>query len=147
MTIGRHWYHDGSPKTPDAAQALRLVERTLYLIAKIDPAFWIIENPRAKLRVLPPMVGLERRTVTYCQFGEHRMKPTDLWGGFPPGLRLPEPCKNGDPCHTRAVRGSRTGTQGMDRELSAKIPAKLAERVCSAAERDLAVGLRWKRAG
>lgn len=142
MTIGRHWHHDGTPKTPDAAVAIRLVERTLYLIEKLQPAFWIIENPRAKLRVLPPMAGLERRTVTYCKFGESRMKPTDLWGGFPPGLRLPEPCRNGDPCHVRAVRGSRTGTQGMDRAESAKIPAKLAERVCIAAERDLRAGLR-----
>lgn len=140
MTIGRHWNHDGTPKTPDAAQALRLVERTIYLIGALHPAFWIMENPRAKLRVLPPMQPLERRTVTYCQFGEFRMKPTDLWGGFPPSLKLPDPCKNGDPCHVRAVRGSRTGTQGMDRAESAKIPAGLARAVCIAAERDFADG-------
>jgi hypothetical protein len=142
MTIGKHWYHDGTPKTPDAAQAIRLVERTLYLIDKLAPSFWIVENPRAKLRVLPPMVKLERRTVTYCQFGEFRMKPTDLWGGFPPSLRLPDPCKNGDPCHVRAVRGSRTGTQGMDRAESAKIPVGLAEAVMHAAERDYVAGAR-----
>ena len=137
MGIGRNWHHDGSPKTPEAAEALRLVERTLYLIDKLQPAFWIMENPRAKLRVLPPMVDLERRTVTYCQYGEHRMKPTDLWGHFPPSLELHPACKNGAPCHTRAVRGSRTGTQGMDAVESAKIPAPLALAVCLAAEADL----------
>lgn len=143
MGIGRNWHHDGTPKNPEAAEALRLVERTLYLIDKLQPSFWIMENPRAKLRVLPPMQKLERRTVTYCQYGEFRMKPTDLWGGFPPSFIARPPCKNGAPCHVRAVRGSRTGTQGMDPAVSAKIPAALALAVCEAAERDLKGDRRW----
>lgn len=42
-----------------------------------------------------------------------RMKPTDLWTNnfnwIPRSM-----CKNGDPCHEKAPRGSKTGTQGID---------------------------------
>lgn len=137
MNIGRNWTREHQPKTETAQMALSLIIRTLNIIEQIQPQFFIIENPRAKLRRLAPMADLERRTVTYCQYGEHRMKPTDLWGGFPPSLLLKPPCKNGASCHIRAPRGSRTGTQGMDSALSAKIPYALALNVCIAAEKDL----------
>ena len=71
----------------------------------------LIENPRGVLRKLPPVRGLLRHTVTYCQYGDDRMKPTDLWGSVP-GWTPRTMCKNGDPCHVAAPRGSRTGTQG-----------------------------------
>lgn len=109
----------------------------MAIIQQIQPQFFIIENPRAKLRKLTCMQDFERRTVTYCQYGENRMKPTDLWGGFPPSLILKPICKNGAPCHVAAPRGSRTGTQGMDSAESAKIPYALALDVCIAAEKDL----------
>lgn len=140
MNIGRNWYHDGTPKTDTARLGLRLVEATRALIADLDPAFWVIENPRDKLRVLPVMAGLDRRTVTYCHYGEQRMKPTDLWSDrWPPSLHLLAPCRNGDPCHVRAPRGSRTGTQGFGNYWQKSIvPYPLAVAVLDAAERDLA---------
>jgi hypothetical protein len=114
MNIGKNWYHDGTPKTDTARMGLRLVKHTLALVAGLAPRYWIMENPRDKLRVLPVVDGLERRTVTYCQYGEKRMKPTDLWSdAWPPALVLKPACKNGDPCHVRAPRGSTTGTQGF----------------------------------
>lgn len=143
MNIGRNWYHDGTPKTDTARLALRLVERTLALIDELQPRWWVIENPRDKLRVLPIMDDLERRTVTYCHYGEQRMKPTDLWGGFPPSLRLLPACRNGDPCHVRAPRGSRTGTQGFGTyHEKGVIPRALSLAVCLTAEVDLAAGAR-----
>lgn len=137
MRIGTNWTREHEPKTEAAQHGMELVKATLSLISALQPRFFVIENPRAKLRKLPMMQGLERRTVTYCQYGDHRMKPTDLWGGFPPSLELAPPCANGAACHTRAPRGSRTGTQGMDAAESAKIPSALALAVCMAAERDL----------
>jgi hypothetical protein len=113
MNIGRNWHHDGTPKTDTARLALDLVRTTLRLVRDLEPTFWIMENPRAKLRVLPVVAGLERRSVVYCAYGEDRMKPTDLWSDrWPPSLVLAPVCANGDPCHVRAPRGSRTGTQG-----------------------------------
>ena len=55
---------------------------------------------------------LPRYTVTYCQYGDNRMKPTDIWTNHPCPKFKP-PCKNGDPCHVSAPRGSQTGTQGL----------------------------------
>lgn len=43
-------------------------------------------------------------------------------------------CKNGDPCHIAAPRGSTTGTQGMDPALSGMIPRELALLVMRACE-------------
>jgi len=140
MSIGTHWTHDNQPKTPTAAMGIRLVRATLDFMAKAKPKFFVIENPRAKLRKMEEMQvrpGLERRTVSYCQYGDRRMKPTDLWGQFPPSWQTKPMCHNGAPCHDPAPRGSRTGTQGMNPALSAKIPHALALEICLAAERDL----------
>jgi hypothetical protein len=162
LTIGKNWTGPDDdpphhPKTEAARYALSLVEKTVSLIndwrKEGGVRFFVIENPRAKLRKLPIMSPFERRTVTYCQYGEPVMKPTDLWSdNWPPSLRLKEPCRNGAPCHIRAPRGSTTGTQGgqerMDelagRKLSqkeyaamrAKIPRLLSLEICEAVERD-----------
>lgn len=140
MQIGRNWNKDHTPKTANAALGLELVKRTLWLIEELEPRFWVIENPRGKLRKLSPMTMYDRRTVTYCHYGEKRMKPTDLWSNkwsALPSLTLAPPCGNGDPCHTSAPRGSRTATQGMESDLAAKIPLLLAQSFCLAAEADL----------
>jgi hypothetical protein len=112
MTIGRNWTREHEPKTDKARLALELVGHTLYAIHWLRPTFWVIENPRAKLRKLEPMLWRERVTVTYCQYGEPFMKPTDLWGGFPPSWRPRPMCKPRSDCHISAARGSRTGIQG-----------------------------------
>lgn len=142
MNIGKNWHHDGTPKTDKARLALELVEAALRIIRECDPAYWVIENPRGKLRVLAPVAPLERRTVTYCHYGEERMKPTDLWSDhWPPSLVLEAACRNGDPCHVRAPRGSTTGTQGYgDYWQKSVVPYPLARAVTEAARRDLAVG-------
>ena len=56
------------------------------------------------------------------------MKPTDLWGVFPPNW-IPKPaCKNGYPCHVSAPRGSVKGIQAIkDPAVRAKIPFPLTE--------------------
>ena len=152
LTIGRNWTTEHEPKTDKARLAVRLVEATRALIDDLQPAYFVIENPRAKLRKLSPLADLERRTVTYCQYGEPFMKPTDLWGGFPPSLVMRPTCRPRADCHVSAARGSRTGIQGgtartkfrgdpRRHELSAlraKIPEQLALAVCLAAEGDLA---------
>ncbi len=143
MNIGRNWFHDGTPKTDTARLALALVARTLDIIERLTPQWFVIENPRGKLRALPIMSHLERRTVTYCHFGEQRMKPTDLWSSRWPGqLALPPPCNNGDPCHVRAPRGSRTGTQGFGSyHEKSVIPYPLAMAVCLACEQSESVSV------
>jgi hypothetical protein len=111
-SLGHHWNKDGTPKTQNARFMIDLVNHTIKLIKKSYKIGWVIENPRGKLRKMPFMQEFNLNTVTYCQYGESRMKPTDLWyGGFEWESR--PMCKNGDSCHVRAPRGSRTGTQGI----------------------------------
>jgi hypothetical protein len=115
-SIGHHWATGGShpvPKTEAARHNQKLVWKARQLIEQLEPTYgFLIENPRGMLRKLPLVSGLERRTVTYCQYGDTRMKPTDLWG-WVAGWTPKPACKNGDSCHTPAPRGSRTGTQGI----------------------------------
>ena len=84
----------------------------LNLIQELDPKYWFIENPRGGLRKMRFMRGLPRYTVTYCQYGDTRMKPTDIWTNHP-DPRFKPMCHNGDPCHVSAPRGAKTGTQGL----------------------------------
>jgi hypothetical protein len=81
----------------------------LALINELNPRYWFIENPRGGMRKMNFMQELPRYTITYCQYGDKRMKPTDIWTNHPaPGFK--PPCKNGAPCHEPAPRGSKSGT-------------------------------------
>lgn len=111
--IGRNWNkEDLSPKTNRAILAIETVDTVLDLIDELKPKYWFIENPRGMLRKMAIMQGLHRITVTYCQYGDSRMKPTDIWTNLTSWKPRPM-CKNGDSCHESAPRGSRTGTQGL----------------------------------
>jgi hypothetical protein len=124
MQIGRNWHHDHTPKTEKAKQSIKIVQKTLDIIKFLKPDFFFIENPRGKLRKLDVVKGIPRTTVTYCQYGENRMKPTDIWSNFileehpllnldnkEQGWKPRKMCKNGMPCHEAAPRGCATGTR------------------------------------
>lgn len=87
-------------------------QHVLQLIKELDPKFFFIENPRGGMRKMIWMRDIPRYTVTYCQYGDNRMKPTDIWTNHPDPKFKPM-CHNGDPCHEAAPRGSKTGTQGL----------------------------------
>lgn len=112
-------------------------KHVLDLIDELKPKFWFIENPRGGLRKMSFMKGLPRYTVTYCQYGDTRMKPTDIWTNHP-NPRFKPPCKNGDPCHERAPRGAKTGTQGIKESRDrSRIPKKLCEHIVEICEDDI----------
>ena len=110
-------------------------QHTLALIMALSPKYWFIENPRGGLRKMDFMSGLPRYTVTYCQYGDTRMKPTDIWTNHP-NPRFKPPCHNGDPCHEKAPRGSKTGTQGRKNSIErARIPEELCEHIVKICEK------------
>ncbi|WP_270242251.1 hypothetical protein [Collinsella tanakaei] len=87
------------------------------------------------MRKMPWMQDLPRYTVTYCQYGDKRQKPTDIWTNHPDPQFKP-PCKPGAPCHEPAPRGSRTGTQGIKASLDrSRIPSQLCEHIADICER------------
>lgn len=92
----------------------------LEMIKELKPKYWFIENPRGGLRKMRFMQGLPRYTITYCQYGDTRMKPTDIFTNHP-NPRFKPPCHNGDPCHVAAPRGAKTGTQGLKGHIERSI--------------------------
>lgn len=115
-SIGRHWDNSTGipqPKTEAAKYNQEIVRHTRRLIEQLQPRYgFLIENPRGMLRKLEPLADLNRVTITYCQYGDTRQKPTDLWGEIPNWNPRPVCPPNSD-CHESAPRGSRTGTQGL----------------------------------
>jgi hypothetical protein len=137
-SMGHHWGGGArayEPKTESAKRSQELVAHTRKLIAELNPTKgWLMENPRGMLRKLPVVAGLPQTTVTYCQYGDGRMKPTDLWGVVP-NWTPRDMCKNGMPCHEAAPRGAKTGTQGLKgaRERS-RVPYALGEELLKVLE-------------
>jgi hypothetical protein len=115
-SIRHYWNYENGIAVPKNQKTLDGIERvryTLQLIKDLNPTIgWLMENPRGMLRKQSVVQGLTRRTVTYCQYGDFRMKPTDIWGELPEWTSRPV-CKAGANCHNSAKRGSDTGTQGI----------------------------------
>ena len=96
------------------------------------------------------MQGLPRYTVTYCQYGDTRMKPTDIWTNHPCPKFKP-PCKNGDSCHEKNPRSSTVrklkaqgvsisygGTSALKNSMErARIPAALCEHIVDICEEEI----------
>ena len=130
--IGRNWTKtegDAIPKSDTARLGIELVKKTIEIIDYFQPKYFFIENPRGMLRKLQIMQRFKRQSVTYCQYGDDRMKPTDIWTNSEKWIPRPM-CKNGDPCHISAPRGSRTGTQGLANAYErSKIPEDLCKEI------------------
>lgn len=112
-------------------------QNVLQLIKDLNPTYYWIENPVGGLRKMTWMQDIPYRyTTTYCQWGDKRMKPTDLFTNYP-NAYFPR-CKNGDPCHESAPRGSKTGTQGLkgSKERS-RIPDALCDYIVELCQKGL----------
>lgn len=122
------------PKTEYARYCDEVNRHVICLIYELDPKYWFIENPRGALRKMDFMKGLPRYTVTYCKYGEKRMKPTDIWTNHPDPKFKP-PCRNGDKCHVSAPRGATTGTQGIKGSIDrARIPEEFCRHIVEICE-------------
>ncbi len=138
-SIGCHWKGGKGayvPKTEKCRIGLRLLAKTVRIISELNPTVWFIENPRGVMRKVIDDIFQEygvsdyiRHTVTYCQYGDSRMKPTDIWTNSKTWVPRPM-CKNGSPCHEAAPRGSRTGTQGLKGNMERSIiPVDLCQEI------------------
>jgi len=93
-----------------------------HWISRNPNLVFFIENPRGMLRKMPFMKDFNRHTVWYCQYGDSRAKPTDIWTNSKTWKPRPA-CRNykynsdgsikNKHCHHEAARrGAKTGTQG-----------------------------------
>lgn len=109
----------------------------INLINDIKPKYYFIENPRGGLRKMSFMQDIPRYTVTYCQYGDIRMKPTDIWTNYP-NPNFKPPCKNGMSCHMTSPRGSRNGTQGLKNNIErSKIPEQLCDYIAIICKKEI----------
>jgi site-specific DNA-cytosine methylase len=130
-SVSRHWHKGRIPKSEKAYISCQLVFKVFWLINRLKPKYFFIENPRGMLRKMDWMndKNMIRKTITYCQYGDKRMKPTDIWTNLFSWNTRPM-CKNGDPCHESAPRGSKTGTQGLKNAYDrSKVPVELCQEI------------------
>ena len=79
ICIGHRNYHY-IPKTKEAIEAMRILNKTIRIIAKLNPQYYFIENPRGALRHFPQMKLVPyRHTVSYADYGFNYYKPTDIF--------------------------------------------------------------------
>lgn len=129
----------------DYAKKCDSVNQHLIVLIKewleINPNLvFFIENPRGMLRHMPFMQDFKRYTVWYCQYGDTRAKPTDIWTNSKTWQPYCE-CKNykydsegniiNKHCHHESARrGAKTGTQGKKGSYERSvIPDRLCEQI------------------
>ncbi|GAG06112.1 unnamed protein product, partial [marine sediment metagenome] len=84
-SIHLHWTKRRKPKHIGVFNAIRTVVWCLDAIELFNPKYWVLENPRAKLRNIlnKPGVIYPGLTTDLGLWGAKSPKPTDLWGEFP----------------------------------------------------------------
>jgi hypothetical protein len=115
-----------------SGNAIALVHHTIGLIEGLKPEYWFLENPRGRLR---SYIGHPEAAVTYCQYGEKYMKPTDLWGEHPPMTY--RRCNYGNSCHLQNRGGNhamRDHAGKRTRAERAKVPRELSTAIRDACE-------------
>ena len=136
--IFHHRGENYSPKSEYAFKSDKINKHLWYELIdgllKINPKMlYYVENPMGTYRKMYWVQQRGRYTVTYCQYGDKRMKPTDIFTNhFNPEFR--PRCHNGDSCHVSAPRGSTTGTQGMKKIDKSRIPDRLCEHIVHISE-------------
>ena len=129
------------PRKFQIADSIALVFRTLWLVQKLQPDYWFMENPQGMLRT---WLGEPVAQVHYCQYGAPFKKPTDLWGDHPPMhyQTCPGRRRCGHTSNPREVNTFRdeSRTRAVDSSNSAqraKIPHELSEAIRDACEAGL----------
>jgi site-specific DNA-cytosine methylase len=109
-------------------KALEIVGATIELIADIKPDYWLLENPKGRLRWF---LGAPPHSVKLSDYGHNRTiqggklqrpyKPTDLWGNVP--FQLLEGSKEVKPLK-----------ESISRARRAEMPKGLSQAVLQAVE-------------
>ena len=139
------------PKSEYAKFCDAVDSHCMDLIRELKPTYYFIENPVGMFQHMPYLkklleeTGGRKFTVTYCKYSDNwvdddgvehlpRMKPTNIFTNHPNPDFIP-PCRNGDPCHEKAPRGSKTGTQGLKNSKErSRIPDRLCDHIVEICE-------------
>lgn len=119
----RHW--ENQEPRPDTLRDIDLMHHTLQLIFRLHPKFWILENPKGRLRWI---LGNPPNTTYYGSYGHPIAKETDLWGYYPK-IKF-----KGKPKEKMGVFAEDLGRSSKARSV---IPGKLCEEIIKSCEREL----------
>lgn len=131
MTIGHYWSDNIKPHLQERKDhMIDLVKHTLKIIEEADPRYWILENPAGMLK---HVIGEPDVLTWWGAWGHFSLKPTHLWGKFPPIDWRPKPKKG---TYEEAKRGARAGIQRANLSPAdrALVPYDFSLAVCLAAE-------------
>ncbi len=139
------------PKTDYAKFCDAVDAHCMDLLRELKPTYYFIENPAGMFQHMPYLkkfldeTGGRKHLLCYCKYSDPwtdengvlhmpRKKPTHIFTNHPNPRFIP-PCKNGDPCHEKAPRGSRTGTQGLKNAVErSRIPDRLCDHIVEICE-------------
>lgn len=133
FSYARHiWAPWPDPKV--APQAIALLRETVRTIRRMDPEWWLLENPRGHAQ---DILGKPLFETPYCAWGMDYKKPTQFWGRFPHSLR--QPCRHSrhrvritfrqtplTPAQRHKVLRSRSGTGRTVFEVTTRDPLERA---------------------
>jgi len=122
--MGNPWPKAGIGK------ALTIVGACLELIVALKPDYWILENPKARLRWF---IGKPKMTIRQIDYGGKYPKPTDLWGNISLPLlsKYRAPMKGHGPS---ARRRNGVLVIGNDSAENSKIPYCLSQTILECIE-------------
>lgn len=145
MSASKYWSNiNGTcrPTHDKSREAVELVRKTLSIIEsylRFEPFYWFIENPRGMLGLVMDDLIKEtritdyvKRTVTYCQYGEKNMKPTNIWTNLRTWKPRPA-CSYKDNCHEKVSSKKKTGTIALPTAIHrAVVPKELCSEIAQA---------------
>lgn len=131
-SLNINWTKRRKPKHKGVVDAIQNVFWCLDAIEFLNPKFWILENPRGKLRNIlnKPGVIYPGLTTDLGLWGAKSKKPTDLWGVFPK-ITTPESTPD-----VKEIMESDKDNRPSKPELRAIIPYKLGETIAKAIEKE-----------
>lgn len=107
--------------------ALEIVGAVYEIIAELRPKYWIVENPRGRLRWF---LGKPNSTVSLSNYGGKYKKPTDLWHNFPlPMVKAEMPFEPSWSSTKNEGKGSTGLLRLRDPAKRAKLPKGLGEAI------------------
>lgn len=134
-SLNINWTKRRKPKHKGVIDSIRTVVWCIDTIELFNPKYWVIENPRGKLRNIlnKPGIIYPGLTTDLGLWGSKSRKPTDLWGVFPK-ITLPELSPD-----IQMVMESKKDNRPSKPELRAVIPYKLGESIANSIEKEMGV--------
>lgn len=123
------WWPNNEP-SPAIYQETTLVKKALEIKNEIKPKYWVLENPVGKMKEI---LGPADILTWWAAWGHTYLKPTNLWGVFPPLDWPPRPFLG---TYEPVPRGSKRGVTSdtLTPAQRSLVPFKFSDTLAQAVE-------------